>query len=174
MENQAEKPFYKKWWFWVIIILFIIVLFGGSSDNTNVSNNVNYTDNTSSIIEENDTISNVYTIQGEQLGEFGKKITLNSNTDMPVDKYLYKLPAGDYAITTTSENTVSISVVKDELTYENSEYPEVLNYVSTPENISGNKERIGIANIKDCIEIHLNEDESICVNGIGEITLKNK
>ena len=38
-----------------------------------------------------DSKNEVYQIEGETLGEYGKKITLNANSDMPVDKYLYKL-----------------------------------------------------------------------------------
>lgn len=70
-----------------------------------------------------------YTIVGNELGDYGKVITLNATTDMPVDKYLYKLPAGQYRVHITSEYPTYIYIVKDEITTEDTDYPEVLEYV---------------------------------------------
>lgn len=51
---------------------------------------------------------------------------------MPVEKRLYKLPAGKYRVTTTNEKLSSFYIVKDETGIEegNTEYPETLVYVS--------------------------------------------
>ena len=76
-----------------------------------------------------------YTLVGKELGDYGKVITLNATTDMPVDKYLYKLPAGQYRVHITSEYPSSLFVVKDDITIEegNNDYPETLNYVQKDE-----------------------------------------
>ena len=76
--------------------------------------------------ENEDTVT--YELVGGEVGEYGTVITLNKDTDMPVDKYMYKLPAGDYTVTTTNQKVSAFYVAKDEIGQEegNTEYPEIL------------------------------------------------
>ena len=108
---EKEKYwFVKKWWFWAIIVAFlgICVIVGSPSKKE----------------------TKVYELEGEVLGEYGKEIVLNANTDAPAKKYLYKIPAGTYTVTTDNLKITGFYIVKDTITTEDSEYPEILNYVS--------------------------------------------
>lgn len=73
----------------------------------------------------------IYELSGADLGEYGTAVVLNKDTDMPVEKHLYKLPAGKYKVTTTNEKVSSFYIVKDEVGIEegNETYPENLVYV---------------------------------------------
>ncbi len=115
-----------------------------------------------------------YVITADEIGEYGKIVTLNENTDMPVDKYLYKLPAGDYKVTTDHKKLAGFFIVKDEPTTEpdNPDYPEVLDYVD-----DGDDSNVGSGyqltagdddfngNAKKEVYITLGEDESISIPG---------
>lgn len=118
-----------------------------------------------------------YTLNSSELGEFGRLVTLNATTDMPVDRYLYKLPAGQYRVHITSYYPSSFRVVKDDITIEegNDEYPEVLDYVQLEEYNNGDCFMlIGTngndlnGNAVDEVIFNLNEDESVCLYGSDE------
>ena len=47
-----------------------------------------------------------YVLTADETGEYGRIVTLNANTDMPVDKYLYKIPAGKYKVTTDHKKLI--------------------------------------------------------------------
>lgn len=115
--EEKKTPIYKKWWFIALVVFFglPLVCMPFMSDQVNEGTD--------------QSIGNIYRITGGETGEYGRKVTLNANSDMPNDKYLYKLPAGTYAITTTAKGT-QISVVKDSTTMEGE--IEVLDYVGEP------------------------------------------
>lgn len=121
-----------------------------------------------------DSKNEVYQIEGETLGEYGKKITLNANSDMPVDKYLYKLPEGTYKVTTTYEKVLNFYIVKDEILTDpnGGEYPESLDYVQNDAFVltAGENDFNGYA--KKEIEITLESDESIQLVGTGTLILE--
>lgn len=145
-----NKPFYKRGIFWIVIIVVLIIIgfFADSSDNNTVNP------------EETNNSEISYTLTGETLGEYGKKITLNKDTDMPVEKYLYKLPAGSYVITTSEDKTVAFNIVKDKIiTNKDEKYPEELDYVEN--NLIKQNEKKTIT---------LKDDESIQI--IGKSTIK--
>ena len=112
-----------------------------------------------------------YIITAGDVGKYGKIVTLNANTDMPVDKYLYKIPAGNYKVTTDYKKLAGFNIVKDEITIEpdNSDYPETLDYVDIDEDgngyqlTAGNNDFNGHA--KKEVYITLNDDESISIPG---------
>ena len=114
--EKVKKPIYKKWWFWVIVVLLVFGLFGMGGNK----------DEEKATAENEDTVT--YELVGGEVGEYGTVITLNKDTDMPVDKYMYKLPAGDYTVTTTNQKVSAFYVAKDEIGQEegNTEYPEIL------------------------------------------------
>lgn len=165
-KNEEKKPIYKKWWFWVIIVL---MFFGALGSDTNPTNMIDNTI-TNEVVEQKE----VYTIESEEIGQYGKKIILNEKTDLPTTKYLYKLPSGTYKITTTTNETIGICIVKDEIMIEESNYPESLNYVGEQAIISGNSNRIGKANITDSVELTINEDESFSLIGKGSVIFEKK
>lgn len=149
-QKKPKKPIYKKWWFWVIIVVVLFAMVPTSSDKDK--------DNDKDTAEKKDTIT--YELVGGELGEYGKVITLNKDTDMPVDKYLYKLPEGNYKVTTTNKKVSSFYVAKDEITInEDSDYPEELQPVGEQYLLSAGDDMEKIA-IKE-IDITLNADESI-------------
>jgi hypothetical protein len=161
-----NKEIFKKWWFWALIILFAIPFWfgviegiidgikGEYSNTNNISSNV-----TNTVNIDNDKI--VYNLKGEELGEYGKKITLNANTDLPVDKYLYKIPVGKYKVTTTNQKMTSFFIVKDDIVKNKDEkYSEELNIVESY-----------LINNSDDIEIELKSDESIQIIDNDSITL---
>ncbi|MDO4863166.1 MAG: hypothetical protein Q4A05_03250 [Ruminococcus sp.] len=102
------------------------------------------------------------------LGEYGRVTVLNKDTDMPAEKYLYKLPAGNYTVTTTYQKLAAFYVVKDEIAMTgSSEYPEELQYVSEGYMLTaGENDFNGTA--KKIVEISLAEDESISIPNSGE------
>ena len=107
---------------WLLFIGFF-VLIGNSTNDT-----ANTIEQPGELVM---TIGEKYVLTGEELGEYGREVILNADTDMPTSKYLYKLPAGNYIVTTTNEKFSSFYIVKDNITTEdNPEYPEILQYVS--------------------------------------------
>lgn len=155
---EKLKELSKKWWFWVIAVLLVFGLIGvGLEDtsNTNVNESVQK--------ENKNTVK--YELTGEELGEYGREVILNKNTDLPATKYLYKLPAGKYKGTTTFEKMATFWIVKDEVVKTGTEkYPEELNYVSEQYGLTaGDDDFNGMA--KKEVEFTLNSDESILLIG---------
>ena len=162
MNNKNE--IFKKWWFWVLVVLvgipFIVGIFEGTADiitgnvtteTSNITNTVNSNDN-----------KEIYTLKGGELGKYGKKVTLNANTDMPVDKFLYKIPAGKYKVTTDNNKTTSFFIVKDDIVQNKDEkYSEELNIVESY-----------LISSSDNIEIELKSDESIQIVDNDSIILE--
>lgn len=122
---------------------------------------------TSTKIEENDkndnreTVQQTYIIQSGELGEYGKEIILNKNTDLPAKKYLYKLPSGKYTVTTKNEKYSTFWIVKDEVVNTGTEnYPEELSYVGNQHMLTAGDNLLnGTATKEDIVTI--NDDESI-------------
>ena len=170
MAIKLDKQLLKKWWFWsiVVVVLGLIGLASGGGDTTQNSNT-----NTSNNSNQQQAVT--YTIKGEVLGEYGKEVTLNKDTDMPVKKYLYKLPAGSYKVTTTYDKMASFFIVKDETTIEsgNSEYPEALNYVGEAYLLTAGDDDFN-GQAKKEVTITLGSDESIQVAGTEELTFEKQ
>lgn len=134
MKNKITK----KWWFWAIVAFIILIIIVPSESNEN--------ENEKSIEKEE------YTLTGGELGQFGKEVVLNEDTDMPTKKYIYKIPSGTYLITTDEKKAVAFSIVKDEIAKTGIEpYVEELQYVGSQNIITSGEEK----------EITLNSDESI-------------
>lgn len=97
-------------------------------------------------------------------GDYGKTITLNASTDMPVNKILYKLPAGKYKVTSNTQRSV-FSIVKDEITIEegNNDYPETLDYVSDQYLLTNSASNDFNGTCELDVTIELKEDESISI-----------
>ena len=145
------KVWSKKWWFWAIIVFIVICMFIPTDEKAK------------------------YEIVGEQLGKYGTEITLNANTDMPVKKYLYKLPAGSYTVTTTYDKMATFFIVKDKITIEegNDKYPEILDYVSEGYLLTaGDNDFNGTA--KKSVDIELKADESIQTVGTATYIFTEK
>ena len=105
-------------------------------------------------------IVNSYVITTGELGEYGHIVTVNKNTDKPVDNYVYKLDSGQYKV--TADGTVAFSIIKDGIAInENNEaYPEKLDCVGSAHILSEN-DLNNEANVEEIITI--NDDESIFV-----------
>ncbi len=120
---------------------------------------------------------NIYYLFSGETGEYGRIVTLNATTDLPVDKYLYKIPSGKYTISTTFDKLTSAWIVKDEITTEdNPDYPEVLQYVGEALQLTAGDNDFN-GNAKKEIDIEIAEDESILIpnNDKGtEFILKRK
>ena len=114
-----------------------------------------------------------YEVIGGELGEYGKEVILNKNTDMPTTKILYKIPTGTYVVTTDAEKVISVAIVKDEIANTGSEnYPEELQYVTNPQNLTASDGYEKLA-LKE-YEITINDGESLLINGEATITLTQK
>ena len=117
----------------------------------------------------NDTIveKHKYELVGGEVGEYGKEITLNANTDLPTKKILYKLPAGTYKVTTTYEKLAAFWIVKDDVVRTGPEaYPEELKYVGEQNSLTaGNNDFNGMASKE--VEVTINSDESINLTSPG-------
>lgn len=117
-----------------------------------------------------------YVLTADETGEYGRIVTLNANTDMPVDKYLYKIPAGKYKVTTDHKKLAGFSIVKDEIGTEDTDYPEVLQYVETEDGTAGYQLTAGDddfnGHAKQEVFITIGEDESISIPGDYTTTVK--
>lgn len=119
--------------------------------------------------------SKKYALKGGELGDFGKEVVLNKNTDMPTTKYLYKLPAGNYKATTELTSVAAFSIVKDAIGVDNNnpQYPEVLQYsgeVSQYRITAGDNDFNGT--VKKEYTITLSADESILIMENDQITFE--
>lgn len=164
--NILNKQLLKKWWFWVIIVVVLGLIglaTGGGDTNTTTDTTSNNSDTS--------TQTATYTLTGETLGEYGKEVTLNKDSDMPVKKYLYKLPAGTYKVTTSFDKMASFYIVKDDITTEsgNSEYPETLNYVGEAYLLTAGTDDFN-GKAKKEVSITLNTDESVSIVGTQTFT----
>lgn len=147
-----EKKFYTTWQFWAVIGVFFLICI--------------ITD-----IKKPEETVETYVLTGEQLGKYGREVVLNKDTDMPVTKYLYKIPAGKYKVTTDNEKVSSFYVVKDEIGHEDTEYPEVLQYVTEGFLITISDNTFN-GHVQKTVEITLNDDESIQIVGTDTIKLE--
>lgn len=155
------------------ILSFIsIATIGSAIENKNKQNNENSIKTQQEIKRDNASTTDnktkgtiTYTIIGELEGEYGKKVVLNKNSNMPVTKYLYKLPAGTYRVTTSFKKMASFFIVKDQIkTTLGNEYPEELDVVGTGYLLTaGDYDFNGSA--KKEVDITLKEDESIQIVG---------
>lgn len=110
-----------------------------------------------------------YELVGGEVGEYGKEITLNANTDLPAKKILYKIPAGTYKVTTTYEKLSAFWIVKDNVVKTGpQEYPEELEYVGNQYSLTaGDNDFNGMASKE--VEITINNDESINLTSPGSV-----
>ena len=111
----------KKYRIIILAAVWVVLLIIGAfspKDETPVgtdNSSVSVSETTVSVTDNKSAVNNpTYTLTGETLGEYGREVVLNAETDMPVSKYLYKLPAGTYTVT-TEEKYAAFSVVKDEI-----------------------------------------------------------
>lgn len=111
-----------------------------------------------------DLSEGVIAISSEKPGEYGRLVTLNANSDMPAEMYFYKVPAGNYKVTTDFKKEASINIVKDEVKNTGSGmYPEELVYVGETYKLTAGEE----------IRITIGEDESILL-GCAETVFLEK
>lgn len=110
------------------------------------------------IVEE---IKETYEISTKDLGEYGKDVVLNANTDSPATKRLYKIPSGTYEVSTDIEKFATFFIVKDNVVNTGTEpYIEELDYVSGQYFLTnGDNDLNGTA--KKSVIITINDDESI-------------
>lgn len=117
----------------------------------------------------NEVKEEVYTIKNGELGDYGKEVILNKDTDLPAKKYLYKLPSGNYKVTTTNEKYSTFWIVKDEVVRTGtSDYPEELNYVSEQYMLTASDNLLN-GQATNTASITLNNDESILLI-MGDLT----
>ena len=103
-----------------------------------------------------------YELSGADLGRHGTVVVLNKDTDMPVEKNLYRIPAGKYTVITSNERLTSIFIIKDEVGVEdgNDEYPETLQYVGEEYDLTSGSNDFG-SRAKEEVTIEVAADESI-------------
>ena len=106
-----------------------------------------------------------YTLVGGETGEYGRKVVLNADTDLPATKYLYKIPSGTYKVTTTFEKMSEFYTVKDNTVNTGTpEYPEELSYVGGPYDLTAGTDDFNGRASKE-VTLTLAEDESVLING---------
>lgn len=152
--QEKLKAWSKKWWFWVIVVVLVLGIISSlGNDSENPSN------------MSNDTTHARYTLVGGTTGEYGKEVILNKDTDLPAKKYLYKIPAGTYRVTTTYDKLSEFWIVKDEIVKTGTEeYPEELNYVGEAHDLTnGDSDFNGRASKE--LTITVADDESVLING---------
>lgn len=160
--KEKLKEWSKKWWFWVIIGVLIIGIIGNLAGDKNTEKPSQVTQRIK------------YILIGENLGTFGKTITLNANSDMPVTKYLYKLQEGNYIVTTTYDKMASFFIVKDKIVNNGDEkYPEELDYVGESYFLTNGDDDFN-GRAKKSVEISIASDESISLIGKETFTFEKK
>ena len=155
------------------ILSFIsIATIGSAIENKSKQNNEDSIKTQREVKQDNvSTVDNktkgtiTYTIVGDLEGEYGKKVVLNKNSDMPVTKYLYKLPAVTYKVTTSFNKMASFFIVKDQIkTTPGNKYPEEIDAVGTGYLLTAGDDNFN-GRAKKEVDITLKEDESIQVVG---------
>lgn len=156
-KQEKNEKTYKKWLkiSKIMLIVFVAVLFLGAilpkSDTT-----------PSGQSSESEQIGKTYEITGGVIGDYGRKVTLNANTDMPIDRYLQKIPAGTYKVSTDQKVTTYVGIVKDATAMTGNErYPEELQYIVTQKFEPG-----------ETFELTLAEDESFLIYDGDIVTFK--
>lgn len=167
--TKTKKPFYKKWWFWVLAVVVIAAIGGQGADTEEVAEEP--TPQVEQTAEETEEVESVVYVLDSN-SEFRKVITLNPDTDMPVEKVLYKVPAGKYKATTDFEKVATLGVVKDELNQIEGDYPDEFNYVTEMFNITGKPEDFNEKLAKAEVVIEVGADESISVPNDNTIKLE--
>ena len=153
----------KKWWFWVIIIVLILGAIGSLEDDSNSTSNIT-----------NNAVGTKYTLVGGKTGEYGKEVILNKNSDFPVKKYLYKIPAGTYKVTTSYEMLSEFWIVKDQIVKTGTEkYPEELNYVGEAHDLTNGDNNFNGRASKE-LTVKIAEDESVLINGTETLIFELK
>lgn len=110
------------------------------------------------IVEE---VKETYEISTKDLGEYGKDVVLNANTDLPATKRLYKIPSGTYEVSTDTDKFATFFIVKDEIVNTgDAPYIEELNYVSSQYTLTNGENDLN-GNAKKNVIITINDDESI-------------
>lgn len=176
MAVKIDKQMFKKWWFWAIII----VMLGLISSVTDNSNTIETVQNQNGDTAQDDNSSSqraiIYKIKGEVLGEYGKEVILNKDTDMPAKKYVYKIPAGSYRVTTTYGKMASFFIIKDPVITNSGdeEYPEELNYASEEPYFLTSGEDDFNGRAKKEMTITLSNDENIQVVGTEKLTFEKQ
>jgi len=170
--SGSNKQLFKKWWFWAIIVVVLGVIGLLTQDTTTNTDTANETPASNSQQQEK---PETYAITGEVLGEYGREVTLNKNSDMPVKKYLYKLPAGTYKVTTTYDKMANFFIVKDKIGVEagNTDYPEVLDYVGNAYMLTAGDDDFN-GKAKKEVVITLGEDESVQITGTEKLILEKQ
>lgn len=177
--NNNLSPAKKKWAIFGIVIGVIgIIAYYNGYGNEFAKNNVSQTYKPSKIQQQNkkqdkkkDNGSNkekpkkedklTYAIAGEKEGVYGRKIVLNKDSDFPVTKYLYKLPAGEYKVTTTNPKLATFFIAKDQTKITSDpKYPEELDYVGSSYMLTAGSDDFN-GNAKKEVTITLKEDESV-------------
>lgn len=167
LKKKEMKPILKYGIIAVAWILYLLIGFAGGQNTETAPTHEDTSTTTAAIV------TKTFTLIGEELGDYGKKIVLNEKTDMPAEKYLYKLPAGKYTVSTKSEKVASFFVVKDDVGTEegNNDYPEVLQYVGEGYRLtSGDNDFNGT--VKKNVTVSLKEDESFLLIGKDTFTFE--
>lgn len=156
LKKKDMKPALKYGIIAAAWILYLLIgIFGGNKTDKPTDAEQNTT--TVATDEQHDVFT------GDRLKPYLRTVVLNENTDLPAEKYLYKLPAGTYIVTTTNEKVTGFFVVKDEIgTEDNPEYPEILQYVSGGYRLTaGDNDMNGT--VEKSVTVTLREDESFQV-----------
>ena len=173
LKKKEMKPILKYGIIALAWVLYLVIGFASNAANDTpaVIDQTQQTEQT----QQTKTATGKYVLVGEELGEYGKKIVLNENTDMPVDKFLYKLPAGEYKVSTTKDKVASFFIVKDEIGREegNSEYPDVLQYVGEGYRITAGDDDFN-GTVKKSVTVTLHEDESFQLVGTDEFIFEKQ
>ena len=140
----------KKIGLFLIVLILIFVITGCDLETDKTEN------------ETTEKEKQVIVIDYNELGEYGEDIILNKDTDMPVTKRTYKLPAGDYVVTTDWEKLASFWIVKDEIEKDegSAPYVEQLQYVGEAYFLTGGEDDFN-GKAKKEVEITLKDDERI-------------
>lgn len=139
MKKQSRN---RIWVAFIAIALFVLSACGSAADKNSAS--------------QADLPEGVIAISGEKPGEYGRLVTLNAGSDMPAEMYFYKIPAGNYKVTTDFNKEASVNIVKDEVNNTGSGmYPEELVYVGESYKFTAGEE----------VQITIGEDESILLGG---------
>lgn len=169
MLKKTKKPFYKKWWFWVLAVVVVAAIGEQGADPEEVAEEPTpQVEQTTEETEEDESV--VYVLDSNS--EYRKVITLNPNSDGPVEKVLYKVPVGKYKATTDFEKVAPLGVVKDELNQIEGDYPDELNYVTEIFTITGNPEDFSEELAKVEVVFDVGADESISVPNDTTIKLE--
>ena len=116
--SKVNKPIFKRWWFWLIIVLIVIAIF------TPTTNSTTGTSQQPTITEKPVEAALSFVLMDNELGDYGREVVLNKETEFEEHEIAYYIPSGIYTVSNLNDNGGAQVSVYSGLPVKNGEWEE--------------------------------------------------